>query len=284
MAIEIQLERMRVVEALTARDTVVQRLTDAHVSIRQKAARIDCLELELEELWRRLSTAKDPCQDDHEIINNQTDLEMERLQKTIDSLREELRLLKEGRVDNGKPSSDPPPRYEEGKEESAEVCLLCSVFCFLFCFCDCSSPPKLSSPFQNDIEKAAIPKPGPSLHFTQENADTVGGLSYSAVIRSDIPIGAQGLPQGKVNTTSIASTSDEPQDRISVRHSILAALPIPSDIPEDALKPITIPAPFNLHEFLGNTTGVGTIFFDLFLLLVLNKPVPPSLSRTREYF
>lgn len=130
MAIEIQLERMRVVEALTARDTVVQRLTDAHVSIRQKAARIDCLELELEELWRRLSTAKDPCQDDHEIINNQTDLEMERLQKTIDSLREELRLLKEGRVDNGKPSSDPPPRYEEGKEESAEVCLLCSVFCF----------------------------------------------------------------------------------------------------------------------------------------------------------
>ena len=53
------------------------------------------------------------------------------------------------------------------------------------------------------------------------------------------------------------SASDEPEHRISIRHSILAVLPIPSDIPDDALKPILIPAPFTLHEFLGNTTGVS---------------------------
>jgi hypothetical protein len=50
--------------------------------------------------------------------------------------------------------------------------------------------------------------------------------------------------------------NDDADHRIALRHSILAALPIPSDIPDDALKPIVIPAPFTLHEFLGNTTGV----------------------------
>ena len=56
------------------------------------------------------------------------------------------------------------------------------------------------------------------------------------------------------------SASDELEHRSSTRHSILAALPIPADIPDDALKPILIPAPFTLHEFLGNTTGVSTFY------------------------
>lgn len=51
--------------------------------------------------------------------------------------------------------------------------------------------------------------------------------------------------------------SDEPEDMINARHAILASLPIPFDIPEDSLKPILIPAPFTLHEFLGNAPGVS---------------------------
>lgn len=50
---------------------------------------------------------------------------------------------------------------------------------------------------------------------------------------------------------------EEPEYRISARHSILASLPLPSGVPDDALKPIIIPAPFTLHEFLGNASGVS---------------------------
>ena len=58
---------------------------------------------------------------------------------------------------------------------------------------------------------------------------------------------------------SHVSTSEEPQDRIALRHSILASLPVPTGVPDDALKPIFIPPPFTLHEFLGNTTGVSGV-------------------------
>lgn len=41
------------------------------------------------------------------------------------------------------------------------------------------------------------------------------------------------------------------------RFELLASLPVPSTVPEDVLKPIIIPAPFTIHEFLGNTSGVS---------------------------
>ncbi|KAG1736786.1 hypothetical protein EDB19DRAFT_1829820 [Suillus lakei] len=49
------MERMRVTEVIAARDTVVERLEDAYVSVRQKAATIDRLQRELDNL-RRTST------------------------------------------------------------------------------------------------------------------------------------------------------------------------------------------------------------------------------------
>lgn len=42
-----------------------------------------------------------------------------------------------------------------------------------------------------------------------------------------------------------------------IRNSVLVALPIPPGIPDEEMKPIMIPAPFTIHEFLGNTTGVS---------------------------
>lgn len=45
-------------------------------------------------------------------------------------------------------------------------------------------------------------------------------------------------------------------DVISARNQMLAMIPVPPEYPDDPLKPITIPAPFNLHEFLGNASGV----------------------------
>jgi hypothetical protein len=115
MAIEIQIERMHVVEAMTARDVVVQRLNDAHVSIRQKVMVIDRLELEKEEIRKKLFVSKGPCDEEYEEERSKASLEVERLRGIIKVLQEEVKSLKDIRTDLGKPLTDPPPRYEEGK-------------------------------------------------------------------------------------------------------------------------------------------------------------------------
>jgi hypothetical protein len=92
MAIEIQVERMRVVEAITARDAVVQRLNDAHVSIRQKAAIIDHLELEMEDMRRRLLILKGPCDEEYEEEKTKAGSEIDRLQGIIKALREDVKF------------------------------------------------------------------------------------------------------------------------------------------------------------------------------------------------
>ena len=134
MAIEIQLERMRVSEATTARDNLVHHLTDAHVSIRQKVETIQRLELEKEELTRKLSANSDhaTATATKGALNEDTDdlrskaelkLESEKLQGIITELQEQVKLLGETRSEseNRKPSADPPPRYEEGKSDSIKV-------------------------------------------------------------------------------------------------------------------------------------------------------------------
>ncbi|KIO12151.1 hypothetical protein M404DRAFT_19998 [Pisolithus tinctorius Marx 270] len=42
---------------------------------------------------------------------------------------------------------------------------------------------------------------------------------------------------------------------IAARHSILAVLPLPSEIPVDELQPIVLPHSYSLGDFLRNTTG-----------------------------
>jgi hypothetical protein len=48
-----------------------------------------------------------------------------------------------------------------------------------------------------------------------------------------------------------------PEAMAKARYATLASLPLPADIPDDSLKPIIIPSPFTLHEFLGNASGVS---------------------------
>ncbi|KAG2047742.1 hypothetical protein BDR06DRAFT_943785 [Suillus hirtellus] len=52
---------------------------------------------------------------------------------------------------------------------------------------------------------------------------------------------------------------DGPEKLILARQAFLATLPLPADIPDDALNPIVIPQPYTLHEFLGNTSGVSAL-------------------------
>ncbi|KAG1868909.1 hypothetical protein C8R48DRAFT_632221, partial [Suillus tomentosus] len=142
------MERMRVAEVIAARDTVVERLEDAYVSVRQKSATIDRLQRELDDLRRPSTPATSVTRDD-------------------DS------------------STQPPPIYALSPAESREF----------------------------DVQNIAEP-----------------------------------LPLG-----------DGPEKLILARQAFLATLPLPADIPDDALNPIVIPQPYTLHEFLGNTSGVSAL-------------------------
>ncbi|EIM82308.1 uncharacterized protein STEHIDRAFT_160857 [Stereum hirsutum FP-91666 SS1] len=44
--------------------------------------------------------------------------------------------------------------------------------------------------------------------------------------------------------------SPKPEDLISARHEILAALPLPEDVPSDVLRPIVVPTPLTMQEWL----------------------------------
>ncbi|KIM87329.1 hypothetical protein PILCRDRAFT_3823 [Piloderma croceum F 1598] len=240
MAIEIQVERMRVVEAITARDAVVQRLNDAHVSIRQKTAIIDHLELEKEDLRRRL-LMKGSCDEEYEEEKTKAGSEIDRLQGIIKALREDVKLLKEIRTDTGKPLTDPPPRYEEGKANLNSM--------------------KVSLIFQNEMDMVTASKtelgsvPFRVLREGSASSSDVSSLQTNHALSPRPQLSMQSTFPAGNQIIRHPSASDEPEHRISARHSILAVLPIPADIPDDALKPILIPAPFTLHEFLGNTTG-----------------------------
>ncbi|KIO05607.1 hypothetical protein M404DRAFT_140722, partial [Pisolithus tinctorius Marx 270] len=142
IALAVQLERLRVTEALAARDNVVVRLEDAYTSVRQKSATISRLERELE-ILRRSST----------------------------------------------PSFSNPSALQESER----------IY-------------------------AANPQ-GPSATLAQ--------ITLSSL-----------LLDGSAEKT------------VAARHSILAALPLPSGIPADELQPIVLPHSYSLGDFLRNTTGV----------------------------
>src|SRR3984957_17205174 len=60
----------------------------------------------------------------------------------------------------------------------------------------------------------------------------------------------------------ILRNTKEPEDMAKARHAILVSLPLPVEIPDDSLKPILIPSPFTLHEFLSNASGVSSGYLD----------------------
>ncbi|KAG6840593.1 hypothetical protein C0991_005683 [Blastosporella zonata] len=94
MALEVAVERSRTIEALKARDATVQRLVDAHESIRQKAAAIEVLQQNLK------SRANSPFPSDSTTSADRIEIaklrdEIARLERTIVELRIEIRMIKE---------------------------------------------------------------------------------------------------------------------------------------------------------------------------------------------
>lgn len=107
------MERTRVGEAIRARDAVVQRLSDAYISIRQKNSTIERLEHE-QECLRKLNMLSIGGEEDTGSAGHETRKlkdEVLRLEGVIKVLEGEIKVLKSAGI-GVKPSSDPPPGYE----------------------------------------------------------------------------------------------------------------------------------------------------------------------------
>ncbi|KAH6899250.1 hypothetical protein BKA70DRAFT_1115663, partial [Coprinopsis sp. MPI-PUGE-AT-0042] len=124
LALEIQVERMRVVEVLKARDAAVERLADAYTLVRQYSEFIE--HLQRERVARGLEKL-DPAGVDLSLkdidplppLDSQAHIAA--LEATIKDLREINKYLKEYDVSEAKSMCDPPPNYEEN---AIKVCLL----------------------------------------------------------------------------------------------------------------------------------------------------------------
>jgi len=102
MAIEIQLEKSRVVEAMNARDLLVQKLSDAYTSIREKTELIDRLQQTLNTTTNtdhttHLANPQNWTQAPEILPNQVADLE---------ALIQDLQI-------GSRNTMGPPPKYEE---------------------------------------------------------------------------------------------------------------------------------------------------------------------------
>jgi len=113
MAIEIQLEKLRVVEAMNARDLLVQKLSDAYTSVREKTELIDRLQQALNGATNTSHTAYSATDPQSwgqapEMLQPQaTDLE---------ALIQDLSI-------GSRNTMGPPPKYEEEVGDDISLCL-----------------------------------------------------------------------------------------------------------------------------------------------------------------
>jgi hypothetical protein len=114
MALEIQLERMHVKEAIGARDAVVQRLADAYISINQKNTTIEDLRREKGPLSPVLTSSSDTKVGNSEDVEKWKLIEhVAMLEGVVKGLQDDLKHFKSIESSRAKSPRDPPPHYEE---------------------------------------------------------------------------------------------------------------------------------------------------------------------------
>ncbi|KAI0333115.1 hypothetical protein GY45DRAFT_1272653 [Cubamyces sp. BRFM 1775] len=226
----IRLERLRVQEALTARDVAVKRLAEACAALRDRTATIIQVRNEKEEL-----------------------------EKSLEQYRKSAVHQEEAPAVEGAPQLTECLHAIEQKLASLDLSASQPVF----------------MPAGDDKENERI-----QLDHKQELADTINRLIKSLRSEADaagtlqdvsnaptpialttpLPAREPDLPESPwtpldADTRSALPTANT-AEKIEARYSVLAALPLPSGIPDDALTPIVIPAPHTLHDFITTTSGL----------------------------
>ncbi|KAF8652803.1 hypothetical protein AX16_004155 [Volvariella volvacea WC 439] len=268
MALELQVERMRVVEAMNARDATVQRLSDAYNALRQKTAVIE----QLQETIKRSASENAPVAERTTDVKDgqmkAKDEEIAGLEKTLKALQEEIRVLKVSAASEnanasakaGTKSPDPPPQYEE-----APVKAVNSPFGRELT----SQPttPAVGLNRQLSVIGMAPSRPPQGVPY-RISRDTPGSSSSSSstppsrpssrasFAPSPTPIGRCSSVSPQVLDPNQKAQLDDPVELMKMRYVLLEALPIPLSVPQDTVQPITLPSPTSFHEFLASTPGL----------------------------
>ncbi|KAJ7237730.1 hypothetical protein B0H12DRAFT_1138455 [Mycena haematopus] len=219
MALEVEVERARAIEALSARDAAIQRLSEAYVSLRQKTTIIE-----------RLQKAQAQSEQIAAL-----DLNVKTLRDELPSSKRSSPLMK---------SADPPPCYDEnGVDHPGRNAPLIRPVS------DLRAPLRIP-------RETSLPDRQSSLSsgLDNNNARVVldgNDLDHQVLTCAQAP----SIHPTSFQVVHTLPKSSEPEDIIKARNALLAAIPLPADPPDDTLKPIVIPPPFTLHEFLANATG-----------------------------
>ncbi|KAL6308643.1 hypothetical protein BKA93DRAFT_725211 [Sparassis latifolia] len=232
VSMELRLERMRLQEALCARDTVAQRLAEACTFVRQKNNTIEQLLAERGELLKRFSVR---APGELDVVAGETTMGT-----VIGTVQEDTRRTSEESA-----ASDGELQYyllEQHMSGATSHGLLASAV---------ESDPSSVALLRDMANKMEIPMSpnmsGPgwveSQNFSQFMNDHLAKLT---------------LQDSETSDFKVASSATDLAQQVASRNAILSALPLPPDIPADALRPIVIPAPYTLHEFLGTTPAQST--------------------------
>ncbi|KZT11155.1 uncharacterized protein LAESUDRAFT_720346 [Laetiporus sulphureus 93-53] len=252
---DIKLERMRVNEALNARDAVVRRFAEACVSVREKNTIIQNLKRERNDLERQLAmvngrnamlAAENPNTSTRaleERKNAKIALEVARLSDICKNFQHEIRMLRIHIETSGKEGDPMPESIENIHQHSRREWQTC-LHRILLHAQDLAAAAATRRDAPSVSPRPASPLPLSPIVFTSPKSPEV--------LAPDLQMQALTLEDHEQRVAT-AMAAPDPIERIQARNAELAALPLPADIPPDVLRPITIPSPFTLHEFLGAT-------------------------------
>ncbi|KAI9069472.1 hypothetical protein FKP32DRAFT_1682906 [Trametes sanguinea] len=230
----IRLERLRVQEALTARDVAVGRLAEACASVREKTSTIQLLKEEKDMLQGRLDLAVNSAQTLLEGMPAAAGVfDGIGAGVTVRTLTECIQKL-ENKLASLSTSENASMVKREGDENDYRQDLDSTIGRLMKSL----SPPALCSEGLRDATNLSIASPY--------------AFSTPPIKGSDIPDSPWTPLDGE---RLVALPTANTAEKIESRYSVLANLPLPSGIPDDALTPIIIPAPHTLHDFISTTSG-----------------------------
>ncbi|KAI1791608.1 hypothetical protein LXA43DRAFT_1140231 [Ganoderma leucocontextum] len=240
----IRLERLRVREALNARDVAVTRLAGACASVRENAAALEALRDQKEALQRQLDAVlimKEGGEIDDE--NGDRAKVGSKTEGTTEIRRQLASCMKT--IENRLASRN---AAEWGPDYKLDY-----------------PPPPVQIIKQRFEMTFGVPSKVPDEVLLAGPPAMIRDLSSAPGLLPS-PLTAPGTPRDLDGPESpwtpldgeraVALPTVSTAEKIEARHAILASLPLPSGIPEDSLTPILITAPYSLHDFVGTTSGV----------------------------
>ncbi|OJT02011.1 hypothetical protein TRAPUB_7545 [Trametes pubescens] len=228
----IRLERLRVLEALSARDVAVGRLAEACSSVREKTEKIQDLNNEKENLVKQLeiraSDHRQPGKDGSGNKDIAAPTEVRKLVEYVQTLENKLASLSM--------SENRPPNAKEDVQNEYKLL-----------------KQNIEITVNNVMKALRQGSHGMDILKDVTNASPASVYATPSLLKDCDNLDSPWTPvEGeRVPTLPTATTTE----KIQSRYAVLASLALPCGIPNDALTPIIIPSPYSVHDFISTTGG-----------------------------